>query len=84
MAKVEAAGHPVIELAIPVLLTPEELLGRLGSAEAAVCHLTVRVDERVLSHPALRGAGPPRGSVTLRTRKRLPLLAVEGPLRPFG
>jgi glyoxylate reductase len=54
VAKIEAAGHPVIDLASPTPLTAEELLRCLGPAEAVVCQLTDRIDERVLSQPALR------------------------------
>jgi glyoxylate reductase len=54
MAKIEAAGHPVIDLASPSPLTPDELVRRLGPAEAVVCHLTDLIDERVLSQPTLR------------------------------
>jgi glyoxylate reductase len=48
------AGYAVTDLASPVPLGAEQIAERLGRAQALVCHLTDRVDERVLSHPGLR------------------------------
>lgn len=54
LAKLADAGHDVDDLASPVPLTAWEIAEHLGSAQALICHLTDRVDERVLSHPGLR------------------------------
>jgi glyoxylate reductase len=54
LAKLAHAGHAVTNLASPVPLTAEQITEQLGSAQALICQLTDRVDERVLSHPGLR------------------------------
>ncbi|WP_280219628.1 2-hydroxyacid dehydrogenase [Nocardia neocaledoniensis] len=54
LRKLTTAGYSVTDLASPVPLGAEEIVGYLGSAQALVCHLTDRVDERVLSRPGLR------------------------------
>jgi glyoxylate reductase len=50
LAKLADAGCRVTNLASPVPLTADEIAGHLGPAQALVCHLTDRVDERVLAH----------------------------------
>jgi glyoxylate reductase len=54
LAKLAAAGVEVTDLAGPAPLTSDEIVRRLGAAQALVCQLTDRVDERVLSQPGLR------------------------------
>jgi glyoxylate reductase len=54
LAKLTAAGLQVTDLASPAPLTSDEIGRRLGAAQALVCQLTDRVDERVLSQPDLR------------------------------
>ncbi|MBR7825097.1 D-glycerate dehydrogenase [Actinospica sp. MGRD01-02] len=53
-AKMVSAGLEVTDLASPVPLTSDEIVQRLGEAQALVCQLTDRVDEHVLSQPGLR------------------------------
>ena len=50
------AGLAVTDLRSATPLTPEEVLAALASAnaQALICHLTDRIDERVLARPGLR------------------------------
>jgi glyoxylate reductase len=54
LAKLAGAGYAVTDLASPVPLTADEIVEHLGPAQGLICHLTDRVDERVLARPGLR------------------------------